>query len=113
MTVGLIILRALIAGAFVVAFSLLGTALKPKRFAGLFSAAPSIALANVVVVVASQGNHAAGDDLLAMTFGAVGFVAYCLMERQTLPRMTAAAASAVSTLAWVAIALGGYFYFLR
>jgi hypothetical protein len=32
-------------GALVVAFALLSETLKPKRFAGLFSAAPAVALA--------------------------------------------------------------------
>ena len=37
-------LKALNGGLFVVAFALLAEMLKPKRFSGLFSAAPSIAL---------------------------------------------------------------------
>ncbi|MEA2502248.1 MAG: hypothetical protein QOD01_2359, partial [Actinomycetota bacterium] len=40
-------LKAVNGGLFVVAFALVSEALKPKRFAGLFSAAPSVALANL------------------------------------------------------------------
>ena len=38
-------LKTLIGGTLVVGFSALGDGLKPKAFAGLFAAAPSVALA--------------------------------------------------------------------
>ena len=39
------VIRFLVGGAVVSAFSMLGDVLKPKSFAGLFAAAPSVALA--------------------------------------------------------------------
>lgn len=101
---GLILLRALIAGVFVVAFSVLGEVLRPKRFAGLFGAAPSVALANLIVVVAALGTAEAAADAHAMIVGAVGFVAFCLAERFLLRRFSALVASVLCSLLWFAVA---------
>ena len=48
--------KAVNGGLFVVLFSLIAEMLTPKRFAGLFSAAPSVALANLIVVIISKGH---------------------------------------------------------
>lgn len=111
--VGLIAARAVIAGTFIVGFSMLGTALKPKRFAGLFSAAPSIALANLIVVAAGEGAHKAFTEMRGMTYGALGFVVFCIVARFVLPRWHAVAASAVSTFGWLLVALPAYFLVLK
>lgn len=101
---GLIVLRAVIAGVFVVGFSVLGEVLRRKRFAGLFGAAPSLALANLIVVVVALGSAQATADARSMTVGAVGFVAYCLLERSLLPRLSAVRASLVCSLLWFVVA---------
>jgi hypothetical protein len=44
------ILRVIIGGTVVSTFALLGDVLKPRSFAGLFGAAPSVALATLAVV---------------------------------------------------------------
>jgi len=41
--------KAVNGGLFVVAFAVVAQCLKPKRFAGLLSAAPSVAIANLIV----------------------------------------------------------------
>jgi uncharacterized membrane protein (GlpM family) len=109
----LIAIRAVVAGTLVVAFAMIGNVVEPKRFAGLFGAAPSIALANLLVVVASEGDVSATKELRAMICGAVGFVAYCAAERFLLPRRGPVAASALSTGVWSAVAVGGYFWLLQ
>jgi hypothetical protein len=42
-----ILIRFLVGGAVVSVFALIGDVLKPKSFAGLFGAAPSVALATL------------------------------------------------------------------
>ena len=42
------LIRFLIGGAIVSAFAMIGDVLRPKSFAGLFGAAPSVALATTV-----------------------------------------------------------------
>jgi uncharacterized membrane protein (GlpM family) len=49
-----LILKGLAGGTFVVAFALLGSVVKPKRLAGLFSAAPSVAIASLLIAAYSR-----------------------------------------------------------
>jgi len=56
-------LRFLAGGIAVSAFAALGDTLRPKSFAGLFGAAPSIALATLLITLlqkATGGRHEAG-----------------------------------------------------
>ena len=46
-----ILLRIIIGGVTVSGFAMLGEMLKPKSFAGLFGAAPSVSLATLVLTV--------------------------------------------------------------
>jgi hypothetical protein len=45
------VVRFFVGGAVVSAFAMLGDALQPKSFAGLFGAAPSVALATLGIAV--------------------------------------------------------------
>ena len=60
----LLAVRALAGGSFVVAFALIGEAAHPKSFSGLFSAAPSVALAGLLVTALAKTAHAAGEAAL-------------------------------------------------
>src|ERR1700716_2852851 len=66
-------LKAANGGLFVVVFALVSEVLTPKRFAGLFSAAPSVALANLAVIVATKGYAEAIANTRGMVIGAVAF----------------------------------------
>ena len=46
-----ILLRFIIGGTVVSSFAIVGDIFKPKSSAGLFGAAPSVALANLIVIV--------------------------------------------------------------
>ena len=48
-------LRTVIGGVVVSCFSILGDLLKPKSFAGLFGAAPSVALASLYLALKQHG----------------------------------------------------------
>lgn len=108
-----VLVKAVAGGALVLLFSLLGGALRPKWFAGLFSAAPSIAIASLTVTVIGKGDYDAGQSALGMMFGAAGFVVFALLAVPLLRRMRAAAASALACLAWAVVAIGGYLLVLR
>lgn len=67
--------RVLAAGMLVCTFALIGELAKPKQVAGIFSAAPSVALASLLVLLVG-GRHAdLQPELRAMAAGAVAFVA--------------------------------------
>ncbi|MBV8195466.1 MAG: DUF3147 family protein [Candidatus Dormibacteraeota bacterium] len=67
----LILARAFLGGALVVAFSVLGETLRPKSFAGIFAAAPSIALASLLISGAAKGTADMAIAAGGMVLGAI------------------------------------------
>jgi hypothetical protein len=57
-------------------FALSGDLFKPKSFAGLFGAAPSVALATLALTIATQGKLYAANECRSMMAGAAAFFAY-------------------------------------
>jgi hypothetical protein len=108
MPIWLMALKALIGGVAVVAFSLLGQAGHPKRFSGLFAAAPSVALASLAMTVVSRGSDATVSYAQGMLIGSAGMLAYCLVSLVLIERLHALLGSILAWLAWFAIAGGLY-----
>lgn len=71
-----ILVRFLIGGAVVCAFAVVGDVLKPKSFAGLFGAAPSVALATLGLTVGVDGVAYAAIEGHSMIAGAAALFAY-------------------------------------
>ena len=71
-----LILRFLIGGAMVSLFALLGDIFRPKSFAGLFGAAPSVALATLSLTIAKHGRIYAATEARSMTAGAIALFLY-------------------------------------
>ena len=69
-------IRFLIGGIVVSAFSALGEVFQPKSFAGLFGAAPSIALSTLGLTIAYSGKEYASVEARSMIFGAMAFCVY-------------------------------------
>jgi Protein of unknown function (DUF3147) len=63
-------------GVAVAAFAALGDTLRPKSFAGLFGAAPSIALATLVITLRQQGPAFVALEAQSMIVGALALAAY-------------------------------------
>src|SRR5215813_14168724 len=68
--------RFLVGGAVVSLFAALGDALKPKSFAGLFGAAPSVACATLSLAIFSDGKTYASIEGRSMALAACGFWLY-------------------------------------
>jgi uncharacterized membrane protein (GlpM family) len=113
MSLTLISLKALIGGLAVVAFSLIGQAGHPKRFAGLFSAAPSVAVASLGITVITKRADGAIPYAEAMLIGSAGMLAYCLVSLYLIERLHALVGSIVSWLAWLIVAGGLHLTFGR
>ncbi len=77
-------IRVIVGGAFVSAFSFFGGWLKPKSFAGLFGAAPSVALATLVLTVTKDGKSYASLEARSMVLGAVAFIVYAFVLSRLL-----------------------------
>lgn len=108
MIVGEMVLRFVIGGLLVSLFAVIGDVLRPKTFAGLFGAAPSIALASLGIAFVLDGGRYVRVEGRSMILGAVALAAYALVagvpllkgNKHTLP--VAAGALAI----WFAVALG-------
>ncbi len=105
---GELVIRFLVGGLVVTTFAVLGDVLKPKSFAGLFGAAPSVALATLVLAYARDGADVASLEGRSMLLGAVALFVYSLLLRWLLPRGTTRvwAVAAACWAAWLGVALG-------
>lgn len=113
MTIVVLAAKAVIGGLAVVAFSLIGEAGRPKRFAGLFSAAPSVAIASLAITVIEKGAKGTVPYARGMLIGSAGMLAYCLVSLFLLERLHALLGSLLAWLAWFAVAGGIYFMVMR
>jgi hypothetical protein len=71
-----LVIRFLVGGVVVSVFALMGDLLKPKSFAGLFAAAPSVALATLGLTVATEGALYVATEARSMMAGAIAFLVY-------------------------------------
>jgi uncharacterized membrane protein (GlpM family) len=97
-------LKGLAGGALVTAFALLSEGLSPKRFAGLFSAAPAVAIASLALVLLDKGAADADRNAVGMIAGAAGMAAYAAAAVPLLRRLRAGGAAAVAIGSWAAVA---------
>lgn len=108
-------IRIVAGGLSVSLFALVGDLLRPKTLAGIFSAAPSIALVSLGLALSADGAVYASTEARSMIAGAAAFLVYALclsrlMKRYRLPALFAVVAS---TLLWFAAALSLWFGVLK
>jgi len=70
------IIRFLVGGVVVSCFAMLGEVFRPKSFAGVFGAAPSIGLATIGITIVKHGHAYAALEARSMIFGAIAFFIY-------------------------------------
>jgi hypothetical protein len=101
-------LRFIAGGLIVSAFAILGDVLRPKSFAGLLGAAPSVALATLTIAIFKDGPAYVASEGRSMVVGAVAFLLYSFIVCQLLMRFRISALMATgSALAvWFAVAFG-------
>lgn len=110
-----LLLRFGIGGVVVSSFALLSDLLRPKSFAGLFGAAPSVALATLGLAVVSEGRRYAATEARSMIAGAIAFFVYAssvswLMIRY---RRKALPVTASLILIWLGTSFGLWYIWLR
>ncbi|MBV8948760.1 MAG: DUF3147 family protein [Solirubrobacterales bacterium] len=103
---GVVILaiKGLLGGTLVLAFALLSQGLEPKRFAGLLSAAPAVALAGLAVTLLDKGAHEAHQAAAGMVAGGMGMIAYAAAVIPLLKRARASVASMAALGVWAVVA---------
>lgn len=107
-----VVVKPLVAGYLVAVISQLSTALRPKMFAGLFAAAPSVAAASLLVSGLAKPS-AVQPSAAGMIAGACGMIACCLVAMQLVPRLRSLLASGAGWVAWSVVAAGAYWSFYR
>ena len=100
--------KALVGGLAVMGLSLVAEAARPKRFAGLFAAAPSVAVASLALTAFSKGGASAAPLAQGMLIGSAGMAAYCLVSLYLIERLHALVGSLLSWVAWLIVAGGLY-----
>lgn len=103
---GDIVIRFVVGGVFVSAFALIGSVLKPKSFAGLFGAAPSVALASLALTISKDGNAYAAAETRSMIAGAAALLVYCALVIVLLKRTRChtLAATLFAVVVWFGVA---------
>lgn len=101
------VLRFLIGGIAVSAFSALGDLFRPRSFAGLFGAAPSIAIATLMITLWRQGPYYVAIEGRSMILGAVALGVYCVAVSRLLKRrhVSALRATMLAMPLWLGTAL--------
>lgn len=89
-------------------FALLGDVLKPKSFAGLFGAAPSVALATMGLTITSDGAVYAAIEARSMIAGAVALFLYASLVSWVMMRFRLKAlwVTLAAMPLWFAVAFG-------
>jgi hypothetical protein len=106
-------LKALVGGTFVCAFAAIGEVLRPRGLAGIFSAAPSVALASLAVSSVATGAGSAASQATAMVAGSAALVTFCLVGIESVKRFGAMHGAIAASVAWFAVAIGLWAVVLR
>lgn len=103
-----IFIRFLVGGLVVSFFSLLADVLRPKSFAGLLGAAPSVALATLALTIRHDGRIYAAFEARSMIVGAVAFLSYACVVSWLLRRYRPSALKATLSAMplWFVVSLG-------
>jgi hypothetical protein len=110
-TVKEILLRFIAGGVVVSVFALIGDLLKPKTFAGLFGAAPSVALATLVLTVMKNGKDYGSVEARSMMLGAVAFLVYAALISHLMLRHNwrVLPVTTLTVALWFIVAFGLYY----
>ena len=100
--------KFLAGGALVVLFAVISEMLQPKRFAGIFAAAPSILLASLIVTILFKGIAPASLSAFGAIAGATGLVACALAAIWTVNRWKGLAGSVIALIPWAVVSLAAY-----
>jgi hypothetical protein len=110
-----ILIRFAVGGFVVSFFAVLGDLVKPKSFAGIFGAAPSVALATVFLTFVSKGRLYVSVEARSMILGAVAFLLYACVVMRILRtgKWPVFPVTGLALLIWVAAAIALWLGILR
>ena len=102
------VIRFIFGGFAVSAFAALGDICRPKSFAGIFGAAPSIAIATLSITFFKHGADYVAIEGRSMILGAFALALYSLASCQLLMRfkLSGLASAIPAIVVWIATAFG-------
>jgi hypothetical protein len=100
--------RFIAGGLLVCVFALISQICMPKQFAGIFSAAPSVLLAGLVITIFTQGASHAVLTAQGAIFGALGMIVYCFIATPAIQKHKALTGSIVSLAGWFLISCSAF-----
>jgi uncharacterized membrane protein (GlpM family) len=109
------VLRFLVGGLVVSVFAVLGDLFEPKSFAGIFGAAPSVALATLALTISRDGKQYAALETRSMIAGTIALFVYASVASWSMMRHNFRASVSASALLplWIATAFALWFMWLR
>jgi hypothetical protein len=109
------VFRFTVGGLIVSLFAAFGDVLNPKSFAGLFAAAPSVALATLGLTMLTNGPLYAATESRSMIAGAVALFLYAFVTVHLIMRykLHAGLASISALPIWLICARGAWFLVLQ
>lgn len=110
-----ILIRFLIGGVSVSLFAIIGDLFRPKSLAGLFGAAPSVALATLALTIATEGAAYASVEARSMMIGAVAFLIYASVVSRIMMggAVSAVRVTAACLVIWGVAAFGMWLMILK
>ena len=101
--------RFLVGGVVVSVFAVIGEVFEPKRFAGIFGAAPSVAIATLGLTFLQHGGPTVATEGWWMVIGGVAMLVYAavsawLAKHERIPVWLAAGGAWIAWLALVFVA---------
>ncbi|HSN28003.1 MAG TPA: DUF3147 family protein [Kofleriaceae bacterium] len=109
--IGELLFRFLVGGVVVSMFAVIGELFEPKRFSGIFGAAPSVAIATLGLTFLRHGGPTVATEGGWMVIGGVAMLVYAIVsaalaKREHFPVWLAAGGA---WIAWLALAFIAWF----
>jgi hypothetical protein len=109
----ILLAKAIVGGTVVCAFAAIGEFLRPRGLAGMFAAAPSVALASLAVTSIATGAASATSQATAMAAGAAALFVYCVVGIESVKRFGGMHGAIAAMVPWLAVAIGLWAVVLR
>lgn len=109
------IVRFVVGGLLVSLFAVIAEVVRPKSFAGLFGAAPSIALTTIGIAIFQHGKDYASTEARSMILGAAAFFIYASVASWLLMRFKIRTLTATVGLLplWLGTSLALWYWTIR
>lgn len=109
--IGTLLFRFLVGGVVVSVFAAIGELFEPKRFSGIFGAAPSVAISTLGLTFMQHGGPTVATEGWWMVIGGIAMLAYAMVstalaKREHFPVWLAAGGA---WIAWLVLAFVVWF----